>query len=514
MGGRAVLFALALGACAAVTGVAAPTHATPADPSPGTAPAEPSTAPADTTAPANTTPAPPMPAVTEACAADTSAAALDAFFAADGAAGLAGGDYPHVIALPDGRLLWLFQDAFLGDDSMLFGDRFAHNAALVQDGSCFRLLPAGGGEGTSFVGSWVERSLSSWIWPLDAEIGADGYLWLYLAEVQNADGTGAAKGARPIGTWRARFSLPDLQLVDMEPASDRSRSLYGYSIVSDLEWTYLFGHCYRQFGTVEYGFSTECSPYAYLARVPKGQMDLAPEYWDGDGWSDHRDDAQPVLTAERSMPVSVERFGDVYVAASKEDDWFGNDIVVRTAALPQGPWTEVARFTPELRCDTCNDYGAFVLPHLQGDQVVIAYSNNAWDMGDAIVDGSLYRIDVTAVDVPGVSAASLAHTPRAQPVPEPEPEPLPEPEVAPASTVPLRLAPVIRSSSPPPRWVQWSLVELGGAAVLSIGLLLVASIGGAARSSRAARQRAASTRGARRHHHPRRSPGPLDQPSS
>jgi len=493
MGGRVVLFALALAGCAVVTGVAAPTHA---------AAARSSTAPA---ASADETTAPPLPAVTEACATDTSAAALDAFFAANGAAGLAGGDYPHVIALPDGRFLWLFQDAFLGDDATLFGDRFAHNAALVQDGPCFRLLPAGGGVGTSFVGSWIEQSLTSWIWPLDAEVGADGYLWLYLAEVQNADGTGAAKGARPIGTWRARFSLPDLQLVDMVPASDRSRSLYGYSIVSDLEWTYLFAHCYRQFGAVEYGFSPECSPAAYLARVPKGRMDLAPEYWDGDGWSDRREDAQPVLTAERSMPVSVERFGDVYVAASKENDWFGNDIVVRTAALPQGPWTEVARFTPGLRCDACNDYGAFVLPNLQGDQVVIAYSNNAWDMSEAIVDGSLYRIDLTAIDVPGVSAASLARTPQPQPQPAPVPQPEPRSEryVAPAPTVPLRLAAVIRSTSPPPRWVQWSLVELAGVALLSVLLLLVASIRGAPRSSRHARQRAVSARardnGARRH---------------
>lgn len=480
MGGRRVLGALALAAGAVLTSAGAAAQAA--------APARP--AAAETAAP--------PPAVTEACAADTSAAALDAFFAADGAAGLAGGDYPHVIALPDGRLLWLFQDAFLGDDASLFGDRFAHNAALVQDGPCFRLLPAGGGVGTSFVGSWVEESLTSWIWPLDAELGADGHLWLYLAEVQNADGTGAAKGARPIGTWRARLSLPDLELVDMLPASDRSRSLYGYSIVSDRAWTYLFGHCYRQFGTVEYGFSEECSPYAYLARVPKGRMDLAPEYWDGTGWSDRRDGAEPVLTAERSMPVSVERFGDVYVAASKENDWFGNDIVVRTAPLPQGPWTEVARFTPELRCETCNDYGAFVLPHLEGDRVVIAFSNNAWDMTEAIADGSLYRIDVTAIDVPGVSAASLTRSPRPQPAPEqiPQLEPRVERDRAPAPTptIPLHLAPVIRASSPPPPWLQWSLVQLAGMALMSIALVVVGRLSrSAARSSGMARHPASRT---------------------
>jgi hypothetical protein len=129
---------------------------------------------------------------------------------------------------------------------------------------------------------------------------------------------------------------------------------------------------------------------------------------------------------------------------------------------------------------------------------VIAYSNNAWNMIDAIVDGSLYRIDITAIDVPGVSAASVTRTPRPQPVPAPEPEPPagrePTPLSTPVSTVPLRLGTVIRSSAPPPRWVQWSLVELAGAALLSLGLLLVASIGGAARSPRPARQRPDSPR--------------------
>ena len=64
----------------------------------------------------------------------TSAADLDAFFAADGAGGLAGADYPHAYALPDGRTLWLFQDAFVGADGDLVDDHFAHNAALIQTG--------------------------------------------------------------------------------------------------------------------------------------------------------------------------------------------------------------------------------------------------------------------------------------------------------------------------------------------------------------------------------------------
>ena len=187
------------------------------------------------------------PAAAADCAASSTAAGLDAFFTADDAAGLAGADYPHAYALPDGRTLWLFQDAFIGADDQLGDDRFAHNAAVVQSGNCFELLPTSGGNGTSWIGSWVERGLRQWFWPLDAEVGADGYLWLFLAEVHNPNGSGAAAGAEPVATWRARYRLPDLELVDLEPAADASRSLFGYAIVSDDDWTYLFGHCYRQF---------------------------------------------------------------------------------------------------------------------------------------------------------------------------------------------------------------------------------------------------------------------------
>ena len=280
--------------------------------------------------------APPVAAAE--CADAPTAAALDAFFAADGAGGLSGADYPHAIDLPDGRTLWLFQDAFVGDDGRLWQDGFAHNVALVQSGTCFQLLPTSGGPGTSWIGSWVEEQLGHWFWPLDAEVGRDGHLWVFLADVRNPNGTGAASGAVPAGTWRARFRLPDLELIDLEQAADSSSSLFGYSIVSDDDWTYLYGHCYRQFSPeYELGFEPACSPHAYLARVPKGRLDRPPSYWSGDGWTLERADRAPVLTGTVSMPVSVERFGDVYVAASDEGDWFGADVVVRTAARARGP---------------------------------------------------------------------------------------------------------------------------------------------------------------------------------
>ena len=375
------------------------------------------------------------------CAPSSTADGLDAFLQGDDAAGLAGADYPHAVDLPDGRTLWYFQDAFFGAGTRLDGASFAHNAALVQDGDCFERLVAPGGDGNSWIGSWVENDLQNWLWPLDAEVGADGNLWLFLAEVQNPNGDGAARGALPVGTWVARYSLPGLQLIDMELAPDPSRSLFGYSIVSDSEYSYLYGHCYRQFDAAgAIGFDSNCSPHAYVARVPVGEFDQELEYWTSSGWSDKRADRLPVLSSDTSMPVSVQRFGDVYVAASNEGDWFGDDVVVYTAAAPQGPWFEALRYTPETGCgDGCNNYGAFVLPDLEGDRVVIAQSNNARDMRYAFELASLYRSDVRAVDVPGVSALNAKRSPNLD-LARAEPEPVPELEAAsmPALAIPIR----------------------------------------------------------------------------
>ena len=47
-----------------------------------------------------------------------------------------GGDYQHAYALPDGRVLWLFQDLHFSNDEQLGATEAAHNAGLIQSGGC------------------------------------------------------------------------------------------------------------------------------------------------------------------------------------------------------------------------------------------------------------------------------------------------------------------------------------------------------------------------------------------
>ena len=218
------------------------------------------------------------------------AAQLNAIFASPGVGGsqgYAGGDYPHAYPLPDGRVLWLFQDVFYSGDNDLRDSltAAAHNGGVVQSGSCFTTI---GGPGHNAIGNEGTQPLSRWFWALDGEIGYDGMLWIFLAEMRNPNGTGAGLGTAPSGTFLARIDPATLEVLSVAPAPDASASLYGWSVVSTDRYSYLYGHCYRQYVHDVNGpgqFDSTCMPKAYLARVPVGRFDVAPEYFAGSGAS-------------------------------------------------------------------------------------------------------------------------------------------------------------------------------------------------------------------------------------
>ena len=73
------------------------------------------------------------------CTSSTDPEGINDFFR--GGTALTGADYQRAFTLPDGRVLWFFQDPFIrgryGTSTRV------HNAALVQNGTCFTLLQTG-----------------------------------------------------------------------------------------------------------------------------------------------------------------------------------------------------------------------------------------------------------------------------------------------------------------------------------------------------------------------------------
>ncbi len=240
------------------------------------------------------------------CAAGTSAAALDEFFRAR-IGPVIGHDYQHVYPLGGDRHLWLFQDTFIdhtGNATRLDQAGFAHNTALLQEGRCFTLLHRGTATAPlSFETGTGESLLSRWFWPLGGET-IDGRLhvvWVEMVKTSDPrppDGLGWV----PAQTWLATYEASTLTRLAFRPAPDAGvEPVYGFAVSSDDAHTYLFGNTFDQNLERQGGYwACPCSATEmYVARVPRGRLDAAPEYHTAAGWSS---DAGSRRADRRSLP--------------------------------------------------------------------------------------------------------------------------------------------------------------------------------------------------------------------
>lgn len=352
----------------------------------------------------------------DVCLPDLSPASLDTLFYSY-PAGIVGADYARTLRVPSGDVLWTFQDAKV----LLPGDEVAvlHNIGMVQRGNCFTVLRSGT-DGAPRPWLFAEDTIDRqrWFWPLDAELGSDGKVYVYLADTRElppppppdpeADGPDPDAPEPdpprdylfhtvPHGTFVAQID-PDTWTVEFYGVpTDASADLYGFSIESDSRWTYFFAQCHRQFGFDPYVFGVlahdrSCSDRVTVARVPRGQLFDPPSYWDGHGWTSDSSRAAPIIeqTGRFANPTQFLFSNNHWVAVTKIDDWWGDTVVVERARRPTGPFDHVAAFRPQAVCGECNTYFAsWVIAPSQPEQeskrvdpttpLTISLSNNRWD---------------------------------------------------------------------------------------------------------------------------------------
>jgi hypothetical protein len=348
------------------------------------------------------------------CLAGSAPGDLDRLFVSE-PGGVVGADYQRATPLPDGRVLWTFQDAEVrranGSTTLV------HNIGMVQDGKCFTVLMGGTADDPRpWLFAESTTNFVHWYWPLGADVGADGLLHVFAAEMYERS-AGYLVRTEPTSTVVAVVDMRTWHVVRTTAAPNPSDALYGWSIESDDTWTYLFAQCHRQFGydlhIYYYAHDQACANRVTVGRVPTGMLLATPTYWTGRAWSADPSAAVPILETAGRMVNATQflRVNNVWMAITKVGDWWGDRIVVERAERAVGPYSVVATIpaTPKCAVD-CNTYFASWVPSAQPGPLVFGLSHNRWDG----VASEVYRPTFAAITAPtyAVSTAqrcSLGH---------------------------------------------------------------------------------------------------------
>ena len=227
------------------------------------------------------------------CVADLGADTLDAAFSKP-MGPLIGWDNPHVYELGDNRWLWLVHDSYFdytGRVADLHHDGpQIQNLAILQTGTCFQTLYRGTrANRVNFeTGDFEQGPPDRFLWPLGGERHGDS-LWVFWSETVNSDpppppGNGIAR--YPERVWLAEYDAETLVRRSFEPApNDGVFPSYGFAVASDSDYSYLFGNSNLLAFDREGGFleGPHSATRMYVARVPRGEFDADPTYWDGRG---------------------------------------------------------------------------------------------------------------------------------------------------------------------------------------------------------------------------------------
>ena len=147
--------------------------------------------------------------------------------------------------------------------------------AVVEDtNGCFTMLRTGtAADPRPWIGADATQLQQHWFWPLAGVVDREGLVHVFVAEMVERGprylidraGGDVDRHPRPVVAAGQSFT----------PAPDAGTALYGWSVASDDRFTYLYGHCYRQFG---FGFLGHdgCTAAVTVARVPRGEVRTSP----------------------------------------------------------------------------------------------------------------------------------------------------------------------------------------------------------------------------------------------
>jgi len=303
------------------------------------------------------------------------------------------GDNDISLELPDGRMVYFFNDSFYGyndpsdNEFQSDGSRFLRNAMVVEenDGLLYSRY-SGSQENTTRYFESIDPSpqpgVDNFYWVGDATM-YDDHVLVYLVELLNTAG-GATATER---SYIASLSYPELELEGIFRQEDLA---YSYeSFFAEGDYFYL----YR---TQSEGVWTASTRMARCHRDDLLGHQGSWRFYDGMEWVEDPD-ATTAVNDERAESFARLQEGN-YVQISMPV--LSNEIKASFAPSPVGPWTEaeVIYYIPS------DEEYWWYLPNLQhqlpNGKFQISYSVNSWEgWGDAWKDKYWYRQRYIQVDL-------------------------------------------------------------------------------------------------------------------
>jgi hypothetical protein len=269
--------------------------------------------------------------------------------------GWAGADSPFPVSLPDGKVLWIFSDTYVGDidsnNALVPGARLlSGNTFQVQSGTCF--TPSMGGTPTIPQVNIPTGVPNSWYWPTSgyADTSVDPPLVRVTAMFVRRSSCGF--GWLVSGTDIITLSLPDLAVVSKEHApidvTAENMPALNSSMV-DGQYVYFYGHP----GGYQCDGFRPGGPFArgtYVARALSSAPSEPWDFWDGGGWSSDVNFAVPMAVDGSGDPPArmVTKYGDGYLATGKVGlvGFFTPQVLGWYAPTPEGPWHSLGEVVP------------------------------------------------------------------------------------------------------------------------------------------------------------------------
>lgn len=313
----------------------------------------------------------------------------------DSGVGWTGADSTYSVRLPDGRIVWIFSDTFLGpvnpDGSRPRDAPFINNSFVVQDGN--DLTTVTGGTADAPTALVVPDADGTWYWAGAGMLGPDTLDVAYLGFGRNGDG--------PLDfAWRrnrlARFDPVSLRLLDLTDLPSAVPNLEGPSWLSRVGGdTYIYR--VEDLGN---------DKYLHVARVAGIDLRQPWRYYTGSGWSAD-ETASARLLRGVSNEYSVTPFGDGWILVTQDTtEVYSPHIVAYFARTPVGPFTgkTLLYTTPETGGNLWT-YNPHAHPELSaGGRMVVSYNVNTMVNDELYTDVSIYRprfVDVTFEGVRG-----------------------------------------------------------------------------------------------------------------